>query len=365
MKRHRTVLCGGLLVLVGAFAFVALASGASTAAKPNVYWACIPKDGSIHMISAGGKCSTGQRLIKWNQAGLAGVPGAKGSNGAAGTAGAAGAPGPQGAQGRDPQARLVGPCRADRPGWPDRSGWCNRRGRCDRSGWCDGRRRRRRRRATEPMVPMVRPVRLGRRVPWYGRHERCRRRRGTDGATGPTGAAGADGTNGVDGLLSTVRPVRLAPPAPMAQTVLTASMGPMVSMARQVRRPERGRWCHGSRRSDWCDGSDRCYRCDGTGGTKPWSPRRLPERSRATRRMWPLIRLNRHVSGRKSEVHQWRCDDDAGRGREAAVSRPGAQRGVRRRAGRPWRCESRNTLPTGSGRPSSPMPSALRRQRRK
>ena len=143
MKRHRTVLCGGLLVLVGAFAFVALASGASTAAKPNVYWACIKKDGSIHMISAGGKCPKGQRLIKWNQAGLAGAPGAKGSNGAPGAAGAAGPAGPQGAQGAQGlqgTRRLVrwrsciagpagpaGPTGATGRGWCDRSGWCDRR----------------------------------------------------------------------------------------------------------------------------------------------------------------------------------------------------------------------------------------------
>ena len=90
------------VVLVGA----GVASGTIGAKKPNVYWACVPKDGRIKLVYPGSKCKKGERLIKWNQNGPEsatvvkdGQQGPKGDTGEQGPAGSAGAQGPAGPKG--------------------------------------------------------------------------------------------------------------------------------------------------------------------------------------------------------------------------------------------------------------------------
>ena len=90
------------VVLVGA----GVASGTIGAKKPNIYWACVPKDGRIKLVYPGSQCKPGERFIKWHQTGHPsatvvkdGLQGSKGDNGAQGSAGSAGAQGPAGPKG--------------------------------------------------------------------------------------------------------------------------------------------------------------------------------------------------------------------------------------------------------------------------
>src|SRR5262245_63966296 len=46
------------VVLCGA----GVASGTIGASKPNVYWACVPKDGRITLVNPGSTCKKGERL---------------------------------------------------------------------------------------------------------------------------------------------------------------------------------------------------------------------------------------------------------------------------------------------------------------
>ena len=105
IRTPRALLLGVIalaVVLVGA----GVASGTIGASKPNVYWACVPKDGRIKLVYPGSKCKKGERFIKWNQTGpqsatvvKEGLQGLKGDGGAQGEAGAAGAKGTDGAPG--------------------------------------------------------------------------------------------------------------------------------------------------------------------------------------------------------------------------------------------------------------------------
>ncbi len=106
------------VVLVGA----GVASGTIGASKPNVYWACVPKDGRIKLVYPGSKCKPGERFITWHQKGqqsatvvqdglqgLKGDAGAQGEAGAAGAKGTDGASGPQGAKGDKGENGAAGP----------------------------------------------------------------------------------------------------------------------------------------------------------------------------------------------------------------------------------------------------------------
>ena len=111
IRTPRALLLGVIalaVVLVGA----GVASGTIGASKPNVYWACVPKDGRIKLVYPGSKCKKGERFITWHQKGqqsatvvqegphgLKGDAGAQGEAGAAGAKGTDGASGPQGAKG--------------------------------------------------------------------------------------------------------------------------------------------------------------------------------------------------------------------------------------------------------------------------
>jgi hypothetical protein len=91
---RRFLLCGSLVI--GLLTFTGIASGTVKASKPNIYWACVPSNGSVRIIDPGMSCKRGESLIKWNQAGQ---PGAKGATGSAGNAGATGGTGNTGLTG--------------------------------------------------------------------------------------------------------------------------------------------------------------------------------------------------------------------------------------------------------------------------
>jgi hypothetical protein len=65
---------GGILA-IGLLAFTGIASGTSSAAKPNIYWACVPHNGNIRLVFPGTTCKKGVRLIKWYQSPSAGTNG--------------------------------------------------------------------------------------------------------------------------------------------------------------------------------------------------------------------------------------------------------------------------------------------------
>jgi hypothetical protein len=88
---RRFLLCGSLAI--GLLMFTGIASGTVSASKPNIYWACIPQNGSIRLIDPGDSCKRGESLIKWYQTG------AKGGTGATGSAGVIGLTGNTGSQG--------------------------------------------------------------------------------------------------------------------------------------------------------------------------------------------------------------------------------------------------------------------------
>jgi collagen type I alpha len=91
---RRFLLCGSLAI--GLLMFTGIASGTVSASKPNVYWACVPQNGSIRLIDPGKSCKRGESLIKWYQTGAKGGTGATGS---AGSIGATGSPGGTGLTG--------------------------------------------------------------------------------------------------------------------------------------------------------------------------------------------------------------------------------------------------------------------------
>ena len=121
IRTPRALLLGVIalaVVLVGA----GVASGTIGASKPNVYWACVPKDGRIKLVYPGSKCKPGERFITWHQKGqqsatvvqdglqgLKGDAGAQGEAGAAGAKGTDGASGPQGAKGDKGENGAAGP----------------------------------------------------------------------------------------------------------------------------------------------------------------------------------------------------------------------------------------------------------------
>ena len=102
---RRSLLCG--ILVMGLLTFTGIASGTVTQNKPNIYWACVPQNGSVRIIYPGTSCKLGERLIKWNQTGATGAKGATGSAGNAGatsgtgTAGQTGNTGSQGPAGND------------------------------------------------------------------------------------------------------------------------------------------------------------------------------------------------------------------------------------------------------------------------
>ena len=187
------------VVLVGA----GVASGTIGASKPNVYWACVPKDGRIKLVYPGSKCKPGERFITWHQKGqqsatvvqdglqgLKGDAGAQGEAGAAGAKGTDGAPGPQGAKGD----------KGERCRWP--KGGRQRRQRCctvpTGENGAEGRRRRRWSRGPE-----------GRRTVRRARQGRIPARMVRQGATGPKGDTGASWCAGREGR-ARCRPARRA-----------------------------------------------------------------------------------------------------------------------------------------------------------
>jgi hypothetical protein len=91
---RRSLLCGSLVI--GLLTFTGIASGTVNQSKPNIYWACVPQNGSVRIIDPGESCKRGESLIKWNQTG---GTGAKGATGSAGNAGVTGGTGNDGATG--------------------------------------------------------------------------------------------------------------------------------------------------------------------------------------------------------------------------------------------------------------------------
>ncbi len=89
---------GGILA-IGLLAFTGIASGTSSAAKPNIYWACVPHNGNIRLVFPGTTCKKGVRLIKWYQSPSVGTNGGTGPAGPTGPIGPAGAPGISGLHG--------------------------------------------------------------------------------------------------------------------------------------------------------------------------------------------------------------------------------------------------------------------------
>jgi hypothetical protein len=85
---RRSLLCGSLVI--GLLTFTGIASGTVNQSKPNIYWACVPQNGSVRIIDPGKSCKRGESLIKWNQTGGTGAKGATGSAGKAGVTGVTG-----------------------------------------------------------------------------------------------------------------------------------------------------------------------------------------------------------------------------------------------------------------------------------
>ena len=96
----------GVSLVIGLLTFAGIASGTVNASKPNVYWACVPQNGSVRIIDPGKSCKRGERLIKWNQTGR---PGATGATGSAGNAGGTGNTGAQGITGNNGAVGNTGP----------------------------------------------------------------------------------------------------------------------------------------------------------------------------------------------------------------------------------------------------------------
>jgi hypothetical protein len=97
--QKRNLLVAGMtgLVVAGSLTFGATAN-AAPAPAPVVLKACVTDStGAIKMVSARTtSCARGQRLVTWNQAGVAGPRGATGATGARGATGPAGGRGPAG-----------------------------------------------------------------------------------------------------------------------------------------------------------------------------------------------------------------------------------------------------------------------------
>jgi hypothetical protein len=104
---RRSLLSGSLVI--GLLTFTGIASGTVNASKPNIYWACVPQNGSVRIIDPGKSCKRGERLIKWNQIGRAGANGATGSAGNAGVTGGTGNTGAQGIAGNNGAVGNTGP----------------------------------------------------------------------------------------------------------------------------------------------------------------------------------------------------------------------------------------------------------------
>src|SRR5215475_13981938 len=88
--------------LVGAvLLFGFLVSGATAAATPTTYYACVnPNSGSIYMVQQNQNCKSPEYTrISWNQTGPAGPGGPAGPAGPQGTQGPAGPAGMQGPEG--------------------------------------------------------------------------------------------------------------------------------------------------------------------------------------------------------------------------------------------------------------------------
>jgi hypothetical protein len=106
MKKHLRQ--RGIRLLLAATVLLALAAGIAYAAIPDsngVIHGCYQTtSGTLRVIGSnptvgGGKCSTGEKALNWNQRGPTGAKGATGANGTNGTTGATGATGTTGATG--------------------------------------------------------------------------------------------------------------------------------------------------------------------------------------------------------------------------------------------------------------------------
>lgn len=110
MKRRVLVAGATLGAVVAGGSAVALATASS---GPNVYQACLTRQGALYNVHANPahplNCRQGGSVISWNQTGPAGAPGARGATGATGAQGPAGAQGPQGAAGANGGTGPQGP----------------------------------------------------------------------------------------------------------------------------------------------------------------------------------------------------------------------------------------------------------------
>ncbi len=137
LKHARRVVLG---VAMGAL-FLAAAPGSGQA--QTILTLCISPKGQRVVFPIGGTCTKPNRLITWDENGVAGPSGPqgpKGVQGPQGPTGTAGETGPQGPVGPGWRDRAG---RERRSGWSDRSGWRSgttrtaRTDRTDRSDWSD------------------------------------------------------------------------------------------------------------------------------------------------------------------------------------------------------------------------------------
>ena len=93
----------GTAVLLAGFALAPMASG-------RIIWVCVKQvGGSVHVVSAGTKCKSGEVKFSWGAAGPRGPAGERGKNGGGGASGLRGVTGATGVQGPAGPAGPAGP----------------------------------------------------------------------------------------------------------------------------------------------------------------------------------------------------------------------------------------------------------------
>jgi hypothetical protein len=108
LDRRMRWLVGGLLL--GLIAFVAPAAS-TVAGKPNIYRACVSRNGNVRLVFPGRACQRNERLIFWYQVGrpiLVDPPGNGTPTGLQGPIGDTGPAGPPGAPGMTGHLGLIG-----------------------------------------------------------------------------------------------------------------------------------------------------------------------------------------------------------------------------------------------------------------